>query len=125
MSQYNQSTLISASNAVYVTNTSGQITALSVRKLNSDWISSSALVAQTNTFLGNQNISGSLVVSGAISASQLTASLQQGYTFVGNALGRTIAVATSSFASLTDLSSLNLFTQSIDSRVDSLESSEI
>ena len=86
MSQYNQAQLISASNGVYVTNTSGQITALSVRKLNSDWISSSALVAQTNTFLGNQIISGSL-----------TASLQTGHIWVGNGSNKNTQITTASF----------------------------
>ena len=85
MSQYNQAQLISASNATYVTNITGQITAADVRTLNTDWISSSALVAQTNTFLGNQIISGSL-----------TASLQTGYIWVGNGSNTTLAVPTSS-----------------------------
>jgi len=43
----------------------------------------------------------------------LTASLANGFTFVGNGSGRTIAVATSSFVSTpTDISALNAFTSS-------------
>jgi hypothetical protein len=78
MAQYTQAQLISASNATYVTNTSGSITAADVRSLNNTWISSSALVSQSNTFNGNQIISGGLDVTG-----NLTASLQTGYVWVG------------------------------------------
>jgi hypothetical protein len=75
-----------------------------------------------------QNISGSLVFNKIATASKLdlqnlsllvsgtfTASLQQGYVWVGNGNGKTSLVATSSFiisGSTTDISSLNAFTAS-------------
>jgi hypothetical protein len=52
----------------------------------------------SNTFIGNQTISGSLLVSGSTQIQNLTASLQQGYTWVGNSSGKTTLVATASFA---------------------------
>ena len=91
MAQYTKSQLVSASNATYFTNTSGGISASAVRDLNDSWISSSALLSGSNTFIGNQIISGNLDLSGTI-----TASLQTGYLYVGNGSGRTQAVATSS-----------------------------
>ena len=59
MAIYSQPQLISASNATYVTNTSGSITAANVRGLNTNWISSSALLSGSNLFRGNQSISSS------------------------------------------------------------------
>ena len=97
MSQYNQAQLISASNATYVTNTSGLITAADVRALNSDWISSSALVNQSNTFTGDQTIVGNATISGSVNISgSITASLQKGYVWVGNGSNKSIAFATAS-----------------------------
>ena len=46
----------------------------------------------SNTFIGNQIVSGSVDIQ-----STLTASLQQGYVWVGNELNRTVSVPTSSF----------------------------
>jgi len=46
----------------------------------------------SNNFIGNQTISGSLIVSGS-----LTASLQEGYAWVGNSSNVSTLVATSSF----------------------------
>jgi hypothetical protein len=67
--------------------------------------------------------SGSLGVSGS-----LTASLQEGYVWVGNSSGVTQAIPTSSFAENTDLgplnafsASTNLFTQSAQLQINSLE----
>ncbi len=91
MAIYNASLLISASNATYFTNVTGGIAAVAVRSLNDSWISSSALLSGSNTFVGNQIISGNVDINGTI-----TASLQTGYLYVGDGSGRTQAVATSS-----------------------------
>ena len=91
MAIYNASLLISASNATYFTNVTGGIAAVAVRGFNDTWISSSALLTGSNTFVGNQIISGNVDINGAFSAS-----LQTGYLFVGDGNGRTQAVATSS-----------------------------
>lgn len=101
MAIYNASLLISASNATYFTNTTGGIAAVDVRGLNESWISSSALLTGSNTFVGNQIISGNVDINGTISAS-----LQTGYLFVGDGNGRTQAVATSSIIANTDTGSL-------------------
>ena len=101
MAIYNASLLISASNATYFTNTTGGIAAVDVRTLNDSWISSSALLTGSNTFVGNQIISGNVDINGTISAS-----LQTGYIFVGDGNGRTQAVATSSIIANTDTGSL-------------------
>jgi len=79
--------------------------------LGSDNTASSTLVGLQDG-LGNPigiavNTSGELSISGSF-----TSSLQQGFVLVGNALGKTIAVATSSLASTTDLTSLNAFSAS-------------
>jgi len=95
MAQYTSLQLVSASNATYFSNVSGQISASAVRDLNVNWISSSAITSGSNTFIGNQIISGNIDVSGTF-----TASLANGFTFVGNGSGRTQAVSTSSFATL-------------------------
>ena len=87
MSIYNAQQLISASNATYFTNTSGSITAADVRGLNTNWISSSALLSGSNSFVGNQTISGSL-----------TAQLPANYIWLGNSSGYSQAVATSSIS---------------------------
>jgi hypothetical protein len=59
-------------------------------------------------------LNGNVSSSGNFQIGQLTASLQQGYTWVGAANGRTTLVATSSFGggSTTDITSLNAFTAS-------------
>ena len=101
MAIYNASLLISASNATYFTNVTGGIAAVAVRDLNSSWISSSALLTGSNTFVGNQIISGNVDINGTI-----TASLQTGYLYVGNGSGKTQAVATSSIIANTDTGSL-------------------
>jgi len=87
MAQYTKSQLVSASNATYFTNTSGGISASAVRDLNDSWISSSALLSGSNTFQGNQIISGSL-----------TAQLQANYIWLGDSNGYNQAVATSSIS---------------------------
>ena len=79
--------------------------------LGSDNTASATLVGLQDG-LGNSigiavNTSGDLSISGSF-----TSSLQQGYVLVGNAVGKTIAVATSSLGSTTDLTSLNAFTAS-------------
>ena len=117
MAQYTQAQLISASNATYVTNVSGSITAADVRTLNESWISSSALLSGSNTFVGNQTIVGGL-----------TASLQQGYVWVGGASGTSVPFATSSLVtnintgSLVTTSSFNAYTASNDTIVNGLSS---
>jgi hypothetical protein len=69
------------------------------------------------------NTAGDLFLSGS-----LTASLQQGYVYVGNASGKTSAFATSSLVtnintgSLVTTASFNAYTQSNNQRVSSLES---
>ena len=68
------------------------------------------------------DLTGSVDISGS-----LTASLAQGFTYVGNASGRTVAVSTSSFASTIETgsfattASFNQYTASNDQRVSSLE----
>jgi len=74
---------------------------------NNNNTSTAKVKADTVILQGPTQLTGSLNVSGS-----LTSSLQQGYVLVGNASGRTIAVATSSLASTTDLTSLNAFTAS-------------
>jgi hypothetical protein len=101
MAIYNASLLISASNATYFTNVTGGIAAVAVRDLNDSWISSSALLSGSNTFVGNQIISGNVDINGTI-----TASLQTGYLYVGDSSGKTQAVATSSIIANTDTGSL-------------------
>ena len=101
MAIYNASLLISASNATYFTNVTGGIAAVDVRNFNDTWISSSALLTGSNTFVGNQIISGNVDINGTI-----TASLQTGYLYVGNGSGKTQAVATSSIIANTDTGSL-------------------
>jgi hypothetical protein len=101
MAIYNASLLISASNATYFTNVTGGIAAVAVRGFNDTWISSSALLTGSNTFVGNQIISGNVDINGTI-----TASLQTGYLYVGNGSGKTQAVATSSIIANTDTGSL-------------------
>ena len=101
MAIYNASLLISASNATYFTNVTGGIAAVAVRDFNDTWISSSALLTGSNTFVGNQIISGNVDINGTI-----TASLQTGYLYVGNGSGKTQAVATSSIIANTDTGSL-------------------
>ena len=67
-----------------------------------------------NVFVnGNQNISGSL-----------TASLQEGYAWVGDSTNTSVLVATSSFGGggTTDISSLNAFTASQETKNTTLES---
>ena len=85
MALYTSQQLISASNATYVTNTSGSITAADVRTLNTTWISSSAILSGSNTFTGNQTIDGTL-----------TAQLPANYIWLGNGSGYSQAYSTSS-----------------------------
>jgi hypothetical protein len=59
MAIYNASLLISASNATYFTNVTGGIAAVAVRSLNDSWISSSALLTGSQTFVGTQTIKSS------------------------------------------------------------------
>lgn len=77
-------------------------------------ISSSAAVELT--VIGETQLTGSLGISGTI-----TASLQEGFVLVGNSAGRTTTVATSSFGGGTDISSLNAFTASAEIRLTNLE----
>ena len=51
-----------------------------------------------------------------VEMSQLTASLQQGYVWVGDSTGRTTTVSTSSFGGTTDISALNTFTASQETK---------
>jgi hypothetical protein len=101
MAIYNQQQLISASNATYFTNVYGGISASAVRDLNYSWISSSALLSGSQTFVGDQIISGNVNIEGTF-----TSSLQTGYLLVGDGSGKTQAVATSSIIANTDTGSL-------------------
>lgn len=74
MAQYTAQQLVSASNATYVTNTSGLVTAADVRTLNDSWISSSALLSGSNTFIGNQIVNGYISASGNVYGANLTGS---------------------------------------------------
>jgi hypothetical protein len=80
---------------------------------------------QILSLIGVQNTSGSLVVTKLGNANKVdlqnlsllvsgtfTSSLQQGYVWVGDSNGRTTTVSTSSLGGSTDLSSLNAFTSS-------------
>jgi len=87
MAQYTKQQLISASNAAYFTNVYGGISASAVRDLNDSWISSSALLSGSNTFIGNQIISGTM-----------TAQLPANYIWLGDSNGYNQAVATSSIS---------------------------
>ena len=81
-------------------------------------IQANAATTGSNTFVGNQEIQGAL-----------TASLQQGYAWVGGVGGVSTLVATSSFieapiqtGSFATTQSLNSYTQSNDSKVNTLVS---
>jgi hypothetical protein len=87
MAQYTKQQLISASNATYFTNVNGGISASAVRDLNDSWVSSSALLSGSNTFIGNQIISGTM-----------TAQLPANYIWLGDSNGYNQAVATSSIS---------------------------
>ena len=87
MAQYTKQQLISASNATYFTNVYGGISASAVRDLNDSWVSSSALLSGSNTFIGNQIISGTM-----------TAQLPANYIWLGDSNGYNQAVATSSIS---------------------------
>jgi uncharacterized coiled-coil protein SlyX len=65
------------------------------------------------TIYNKLDVSGSVSITGS-----LTASIQQGYAWVGNANGVSVAVATSSFAggASTDITALNAFTASQDTK---------
>ena len=65
-------------------------------------------------FEGTLNVSGATSLNGdLVITGSLTASLQQGYVYVGDSTGKTTTVATSSFISTpTDITSLNAFTSS-------------
>ena len=71
-------------------------------------------------FYNKVDISGSISITGSLSAS-----LNQGYVWVGNGGNRTVLLSTSSFATdisgLTTTASFNAYTQSNDSRVSNLE----
>ncbi len=61
----------------------------------------------------NAGVSSNVDITGSLKASStFTASLQEGYVWVGNASGVSTTVATSSFGGTTDLTSLNSFTAS-------------
>jgi hypothetical protein len=72
---------------------------------------------------GSLGITGSLLVTGSVNITgSLTASLQKGYTWVGDGNNISVLVATSSFAGgSTDLSQLNTFTASAAIRLTNLE----
>jgi uncharacterized coiled-coil protein SlyX len=64
------------------------------------------------TIYNKLDVSGSVSITGS-----LTASIQQGYAWVGNANGVSVAVATSSFVGTsTDITALNAFTASQDTK---------
>jgi hypothetical protein len=79
----------------------------------------SYLTTGSNNFVGDQTITGSLNVSGS-----LTASLQEGYIWVGNNDGVSVLFPTSSLtintSSLVDLTEYNQFTQSTDDKLTNL-----
>ena len=74
MAIYNQQQLTSASVATYFTNVYGGISASAVRDLNTNWISSSALLSGSNTFNGNQLVVGDISASGNVYGANLTGS---------------------------------------------------
>jgi hypothetical protein len=71
-----------------ITNIPNGIVSSSLQVLNYGIFATTA----SNTFIGNQTISGSVSLTGS-----LTSSLQEGYVLVGNSLGITEAIPTSSF----------------------------
>lgn len=75
MAIYTPQQLVSASNATYTTNGVGAISGASVRALNLDWVSSSALLNASNVFTANQVITGSLrIISNSTGALTITGS---------------------------------------------------
>jgi hypothetical protein len=78
----------------------------------------------SNVFVGNQIISGNLDISGTVSAS-----LEEGYLYVGDASGRMLAVATSSIitqvntGSLVNTASFNDFSSSVDTKFTGVQTS--
>jgi hypothetical protein len=118
---------------------SGNITVLgsvNARQFNIGIISSSVIYQSGSSKFGDTGddvmqvtgsiqISGSQTITGSVGiVGGLTASLQQGYTWVGNANNTTVLVATSSFGGVggsTDISSLNTFTASTIPRLTNLE----
>jgi hypothetical protein len=78
----------------------------------------------SNVFVGNQIISGNLDISGT-----LTASLEEGYLYVGDASGRMLAVATSSIitqvntGSLVNTASFNDFSSSVNTKFTAVQAS--
>ena len=59
----------------------------------------------SNTFEGDQIINGTI-----------TASLQEGYAWVGDSTGKTVTVSTASFGTPIDLTELNAYTASNDTK---------
>jgi len=88
MAQFTPVQLVSASNATYTSNNANQITAQIVRSLNDNWISSSALVNNSNAFTGSQVISGSANILGPLTSS-LAATINGLY--VGRGRSQTIS----------------------------------
>jgi len=88
--------------------------------IDSGKITSSLSITGSLNQLGNAVISGSMDISGSISSS-----LPQGHVLVGNALGRTVVAPTSSFGggSTTDISSLNTFTSSVNTKFTAVQTS--
>ena len=74
MAILNQAQLQAASDSTYTSNGAQEITAATVRTLNNNWISSSALLDGNNVFEGNQTINGDLTVTGSLIATASFAS---------------------------------------------------
>jgi uncharacterized protein YaiI (UPF0178 family)/uncharacterized coiled-coil protein SlyX len=97
----------------YATNIYNSVNDFYVAQANGKFISFPNIATPTTIIYNKLNVSGSVSITGS-----LTASIQQGYAWVGNANGISVAVATSSFAggASTDITALNAFTASQDTK---------
>lgn len=82
-------------------------------------VSGSSILSGSTSIVGNTSISQNLTVSGSVNISgSLTASLQNGYIWVGDGSNRNRTEPTASFVGT---GSYNTFSQSVDTRLDNLE----
>ena len=107
--------LFTDTNTGYATQIYNSVDDFYLAKSNGKFISFPNITTPTTIIYNKLDVSGSVTVTGSF-----TSSLQQGYVLVGNSSNTTVAVATSSFGSTTDLTSLNAFTASASSSLNSL-----
>ena len=91
-------TQLSASNAVsFPDNTTGFITPALLRDFNTSSIDSYASLSGSNTFVGNQVITGSLSVNGAVSFPSLSVAVTETYSGLTGFMDNLVAKTTGSF----------------------------